>query len=138
MLTLRFPSNAIGFSYVSWLGGLKTRRATIVGSKKTLLFDDAAVHDNIRLYDRVAAPNPLDADYGKFRRSERQKEIAPARLQESRPLDVECRHFVDCVLTGSTPQTDGFSALRAVSILEAANRSLRHRGAMVPVRPADV
>lgn len=138
MLTLRFPTNVIVFIHVSWLGALKTRRATIVGSKKTLLFDDAAVHDNIRLYDRVVAPNPLDGDYGKFRRSERQKEIAPARLQESRPLDVECRHFVDCVLTGSTPRTDGLSALRAVSVLEAANLSLRQRGAMVPIRPADV
>ena len=138
MLALRFSPNVIVFIYVSWLGALKTRRATIVGSKKTLLFDDAAVHDKIRLYDRVVAPDPLDGDYGKFRRSERQKEVAPARLQESRPLDVECRHFVDCVLTGRTPRTDGLSALKAVSVLEAANLSLQYRGAMVPLHPADV
>ncbi len=137
MLTLRFPPNVLVFIHVSWLGALKTRRATIVGSKKTLLFDDAAVHDKIRLYDRVVAPNPLDGDYGKFRRFEPQKEVAPARLQESRPLDVECRHFVDCVLTGSTPRTDGLSALRTVSVLEAANLSLRQQGAMVPIRPTE-
>ncbi len=138
MLTLRFPPNVLVFIHVSWLGALKTRRATIVGSKKTLLFDDAAVHDKIRLYDRVVAPNPLDGDYGKFRRFEPQKEVAPARLQESRPLDVECRHFVDCVLNGRTPRTDGLSTLRAVRVLEAASLSLRRRGAMVPPRPADV
>jgi|SRR5208282_817071 len=138
MLTLRFPLNVIVFIYVSWLGALKTRRVTIVGSKKTLLFDDAEAHNKIRLYDRAPAPIPLGGDPGKFRRSKRQNEVAPERLQESRPLDIECRHFVNCVLTGRTPRTDGLSALRAVSVLEAAKLSLRQRGAMVPLRPADV
>jgi UDP-2-acetamido-3-amino-2,3-dideoxy-glucuronate N-acetyltransferase len=47
------------------------------------------------------------------------------------PLEVECRHFIDCVATGRTPRTDGASALRVAQVLEAAQRSLEADG--VPV-----
>jgi predicted dehydrogenase len=43
-------------------------------------------------------------------------------------LRAECEHFLECIKTGKTPQSDGYSGLRIVSILEAANRSLRNGG----------
>ena len=49
------------------------------------------------------------------------------------PLEVECRHFVECVAEGKRPLTDGASALRVVRVLEAAQRSLESRGAPVDV-----
>jgi len=49
------------------------------------------------------------------------------------PFRVQQDHFVDCVLSGRRPQTDGDSGLAVVRILEAAARSL-HRGTAVWLR----
>jgi len=42
------------------------------------------------------------------------------------PLRAECEHFVECVVAGKSPRTDGHSGLEAVQILEACTRSLRN------------
>ena len=52
MLTLRFPNNVIAFVHVSWLDPNKIRRATIVGSRKMLVYDDTALQEKIRIYDK--------------------------------------------------------------------------------------
>jgi hypothetical protein len=41
---------------------------------------------------------------------------------------VEAQHFLECVGTGQQPLSDGPSALRVISILEAATQSLMRRG----------
>ena len=51
------------------------------------------------------------------------------RLNEYEPLKYECEHFLECIKEDKTPRSDGYSGLRVVSILEAANKSLRNHGA---------
>jgi predicted dehydrogenase len=48
-------------------------------------------------------------------------------------LTVELEHFVDCIVNNRTPVNDGAAGLRVVSLLEAADRSLRERGRIVAV-----
>jgi predicted dehydrogenase len=55
------------------------------------------------------------------------------RIEEPEPLKVECEHFVDCIIKGRTPKTDGENGLRVVSVLEACERSLRSGGRFVPM-----
>jgi predicted dehydrogenase len=47
------------------------------------------------------------------------------------PLELECKHFLDCIATGATPRTDVTSALDVVRVLEAAQASLDADGAPV-------
>ena len=44
---------------------------------------------------------------------------------------MEADYFVDCITNGKTPINDGAAGLRVVRILEAANASLKQRGAPV-------
>ena len=44
------------------------------------------------------------------------------------PLMVECRHFLNCVRTRSTPLTDGRNGLAVLQVLHAAQRSLTTNG----------
>ena len=39
--------------------------------------------------------------------------------------------FIQCIRTGADPLNDGAAGLRVVKMLEAANKSLRKRGALV-------
>jgi predicted dehydrogenase len=52
-------------------------------------------------------------------------------ISSSEPLKLECSHFLDCIIEGKTPRSDGWSGLKVVSILEAANKSLSNGGQRV-------
>ena len=49
-------------------------------------------------------------------------------------LQLEVRHFGECIREGKTPRSDGEAGLRVVRALEGANRSLKANGARVQLR----
>jgi predicted dehydrogenase len=138
LLTLHFPHNVIAFIHVSWLDPNKIRRTTIVGSRKMLVYDDTAPQEKIRIYDRGVNMQRYYDTFGEFQFSYRYGDILIPRIEESEPLRQECEHFVGCIRNGGTPRTDGVNGLHVVSVLEAANISLREGGRMVPVSYATV
>jgi len=138
LLTLHFPRNVIAFIHVSWLDPNKIRRTTIVGSRKMLVYDDTAPQEKIRIYDRGVNMQRYYDTFGEFQFSYRYGDILIPRIEESEPLRQECEHFVSCIRNGGTPRTDGVNGLHVVSVLEAANVSLREGGRMVPVSYATV
>lgn len=138
LLTLHFPRNVIAFIHVSWLDPNKIRRTTIVGSRKMLVYDDTAPQEKIRIYDRGVNMQRYYDTFGEFQFSYRYGDILIPRIEESEPLRQECEHFVDCIRKGGTPRTDGVNGLHVVSVLEAANASLREGGRMIPVSYATV
>jgi hypothetical protein len=52
-------------------------------------------------------------------------------LEPVEALRQELGYFVECINKSQTPFNDGLAGLRVVKMLEAANHSLRHRGAAV-------
>jgi predicted dehydrogenase len=133
MLTLRFERNIIAFVHVSWLDPDKIRRTTVVGSRKMLVYDNLATQEKIRIYDKGVTAQKYYDTFGDFQFSYRYGDIQIPRIEEREPLRCECEHFVKCIRTGATPTTDGANGLRVVSVLEAANYSLRRGGLMVPL-----
>jgi predicted dehydrogenase len=131
LITLYFPHNVIAFIHVSWLDPNKIRRTTIVGSRQMLVYDDTALQEKVRVYDRGVSVSPYYDNYGEFQFAYRYGDIHIPRVEEVEPLKVECEHFVDCMRTGASPATDGLNGLRVVTVLEAAQMSLRKNGAAV-------
>jgi len=136
MLTLRFERNVIAFIHVSWLDPDKIRRTTVVGSRKMLVYDDTAPQEKIRIYDKGVTAQKYYDTFGEFQFSYRYGDIQIPRIEEKEPLFCECEHFVKCIKSGETPNTDGVNGARVVSVLEAANYSLRRGGLMVPLGAA--
>jgi predicted dehydrogenase len=134
LLTLDFGNSVVAFIHVSWLDPNKIRRTTIVGSRQMLVYDDTSTQEKIRIYDKGVTVHPYYDTYGQFQFSYRYGDIHIPRIEETEPLKTECEHFVNCIMDGSTPMTDGMSGLRVVSVLEAANESLRREGRPVPVQ----
>ena len=133
LITLQFPLGVIAFIHVSWLDPTKVRRTTIVGSKKMLVYDDTALQEKIRVYDKGVTVQSRYDTFGDFQLSYRYGDISIPRIEETEPLKVECEHFVQCIRNGARPKSDGLSGHRVVSILEAAELSLRTGGQ--PVEP---
>jgi predicted dehydrogenase len=136
MLTLRFERNVIAFIHVSWLDPDKIRRTTVVGSRKMLVYDDTAPQEKIRIYDKGVTAQKYYDTFGEFQFSYRYGDIQIPRIEEKEPLFCECEHFVNCIKSGQTPNTDGVNGARVVNVLEAANYSLRRGGLMVPLGAA--
>ena len=138
MLTLHFAHDVIAFIHVSWLDPDKIRRTTIVGSERMLVYDDTSPREKIRIYDKGVTVHRYYDTFGDFQFSYRYGDILIPRLDESEPLRQECAHFVDCIRTGNQPRTDGVNGLQVVSVLEAAQISMRECGRMVPIKYATV
>ncbi len=133
LITLHLPHNVIAFVHVSWLDPNKIRRTTIVGTRRMMVYDDTALQEKIRIYDRGVTVRPYYDNYGEFQYAYRYGDIHIPRIEEVEPIKQECQHFVDCIRTGATPATDGLNGLRVVAVLEAAQKSLRNGGAAVPL-----
>jgi predicted dehydrogenase len=124
---LRFPSGLCAHLHLSWLDPHKERRFTVVGSRRMATFDDMALEGKLTIYDKG-----FDEDargYGEY--ITRSGGIYSPQVPNVEPLRVECEHFVDCVVNGRRPRSDGESGLRVVRVLEQLQRSLEVREAGV-------
>ena len=131
-LTLGFPSGAIAHAHLSWLAPSKLRTMTVVGTKKMAVYDDVQAVERVKVYD--FGVESLDSD--ELRRSYRAGDINSPRVPITEALQLEMRHFVDCIRDGTRPRSDGEAGLRVVRVLEAGMRSLRSGGSRVAYRAA--
>ena len=100
---LRFPSGLCAHLHLSWLDPHKERRFTVVGSRRMATFDDMALEGKLTIYDKG-----FDEDargYGEY--ITRSGGIYSPQVPNVEPLRVECEHFVDCVVNGRRPRSDG-------------------------------
>jgi predicted dehydrogenase len=107
---------------------------TFVGTREMIVYDDLQPLEKIRIHDvRVERP-PHYQDFAEFQYSYHYGDCYLPRVEQIEPLKVMCGHFIDCVLHGLPPLTDGTRGLELVRVLEAASASLASGGA--PVSPA--
>ncbi len=131
-VNLSFPNNITAQIHVSWLDPSKIRKMTIVGSKKMVVYDDVDNEAKIKVYDKGVYKKGDDI-YGEFQYKLRTGDIYIPKIDMTEPLKNECAHFIECILEGSNPLTDGESGLGVVRVLEAAQKSLENRGIPVEI-----
>jgi predicted dehydrogenase len=101
---------------------------TVVGSSKMVVFDDLEGEERIRVHNKGVSERDDSADLTMPPMSYRYGEVVAPYLAFNEPLLLEDEHFVDCVLTGMRPLTDGANGLAVVEVLEAAQLSMKeHR-----------
>ncbi len=140
-ITLEFRDKLAANMHVSWLDPCKTRRTTIVGNKKMLVFDDVLQEEKIKIYDKgvVVQKNnipkqPYYDTYEQWALTYRSGDVHSPRIDNKEPLSVMASHFIDCIKNNKKPLTDGYSGLRVVQVLEAAQQSLKNDGNKVMIK----
>jgi predicted dehydrogenase len=133
-LLIGFPSGAIAHAHLSWLAPSKVRTMTVIGSQKMVVYDDVQAVEKVKVYDQGV--DKLSGD--ELRRSYRSGDIYSPRVPVDEALQIEMRHFIECVRHGTKPRSDGEAGLRVVRVLEAGMRSLRSGGQRVSVLPEAV
>ena len=117
---LRFPSGVSAHLHLSWLDPHKSRRFTVVGSKRMAVFDDMETERKLTVYDKG-----FDQDYQNFGEYiQRSGDIWCPKVPNDEPLRLECRHFLESIRDGGEPRSGAESGLRVVRVLEELQRSL--------------
>ena len=119
--------------HVSWLDPLKVRETVIVGDKKMAVFDDIEPLEKIRIYDKGVSKPANYSDFGEFQLSYNYGDVVIPRIGNAEPLNVEMRHFIECIEGNKKPRSDGWDGLRTVQVMEAAEKSIRENGKEVKI-----
>ena len=135
---LSFPTGVRAHVFVSWLHPFKEQKLVVVGDRGMAVFDDSQPWESkVVLYRhridwREGVPAAVKAA------------PEPVSLEPAEPLELECRHFLDCIATGERPRTDGAEGVRVLRVLRAAGDSMAagaplreviagpHRGSVSP------
>jgi UDP-2-acetamido-3-amino-2,3-dideoxy-glucuronate N-acetyltransferase len=111
-----FPSGVHAHIFVSWLHPIKEQRLVVVGSEKMAVFDDTAEHKLVLYPHKVEWKNRIPTAVKKS------GEIIV--LEDREPLRAECEHFLDSVISGISPVSDGAEGLRVLRVLDACQGAL--------------
>jgi predicted dehydrogenase len=137
-ISLMFPSGVLAHIRLSWLDPCKSRRITVVGREKMVVYDDLESHEKLKIYDKRVDAIRRTNTFGDYQFAYHYGSVVSPYIHHDEPLRLECLHFVECVFDHKQPLTDGENGLRVVRVIEAAQRSLRQRGTEVPIsRPIE-
>jgi predicted dehydrogenase len=126
-LTLAFEQGATANVQLSWLAPHKVRQTIVVGSKRMVVYDDAAVDGAVRIYDRgVDFTEPTN--FGEYQLTYRSGDMIVPRLDPAEPLGLELADFANAIETGEDPRSHARLGVEIVRILEAAHESLTSAG----------
>jgi predicted dehydrogenase len=132
-MTVMFEDGILAHSRMSWLDPAKTRRLTVIGSEKMVVYDDLESLEKLKVYDkRVDAIRRTDT-FGEFQFSYHYGSVVSPYIRFEEPLRLEILHFLDCVRDRARPLTDGQNGLQVVRVIEAAQESLANGGAPVGI-----
>jgi predicted dehydrogenase len=131
MMYLNFRKNRCAFIHNSWLDPKKVRQMTVVGSQRMIIYDDTEPLEKLKIYDaRVEVPPHYDT-FAEFTYSYHYGDAYVPYIKQDEPLKLECANFIESIREGTEPVTHGGLGMEVVRILEAANESLKQRGASV-------
>jgi len=128
-LTVYFPNDIIAHINVNWLSPVKIRTTLIGGEKKMLVWNDLEADEKVKIYDKGVEITNREGVYNLLV-NYRSGDMWAPQLEQVEALRLELGYFVDCIVKGETPFNDGASGLRVVKMLEAADESMRRRGAI--------
>lgn len=131
-LNVEFEGGVKAHSHLSWLDPHKTRRMTVVGSKKMATFDDMESRNKLWIFNKGAektGEGGFNVRYGDIH-------IPNISLQE--PMKNMAFNFLESIETGEPPRSDGLDGLRVLRVLDAARRSLKNGGKPALVMNVDI
>jgi predicted dehydrogenase len=129
-ITLYFPDKVIAHINVNWLSPVKVRTTLIGCEKKMLVWNDLEADEKIKVYDKGVKITNSEGVY-ELLVNYRSGDMWAPQLEQVEALRQELTYFVDCITNDRKAFNDGAAGLRVVKMLEAANESLRKRGALV-------
>ena len=129
-MTVYFPHNVIAHINVNWLSPVKVRTTLIGGEKRMVVWNDLDADEKVKVYDRGVQMGNRQGVYDLLV-SYRSGDMWAPKVEQTEALRSELSYFVECIQGNKKPHNDGHAGRRVVQMLEAADKSLKHRGEMI-------
>jgi predicted dehydrogenase len=130
-ITVYFPKRIIAHINVNWLSPVKVRTTLIGGEKKMLVWNDLEADEKIKIYDKGVSMSTNPSNLHQLLVSYRSGDMWAPQVEQIEALRAETGYFLKCIEENKTPFNDGINGLRVVRLLEAAEKSVSQRGALV-------
>ena len=130
-ITVHFDNGFLAHFHVNWLAPVKIRHMLIGGSQRMLVFNDMEPSEKVLVYDKGVDLNVNAVDDQARRQilvSYRTGDMYAPKLDRTEALAGVVHEFADAIARKRTPLTSAASGIRVVSLLEAAEQSLRSEG----------
>jgi predicted dehydrogenase len=129
-ISILYDESFIANINVSWVSPVKVRRCVVAGSEKSLVWQDLAEDEKLKIYEKGIIINP-DAEnvYDRLVGYRRSGSVVSPNIQASEALATVIEHFADTILGSSISRSSGHAGVDIVKMLEAANESLLDDGA---------
>lgn len=134
IISFEFPRKIIAMLTVSWMDPIKQRIIKVVGTRSMLLFNDVSTTEKLKIINTGKNYQSLRGDFGNFQLSIKDGDIIIPNIKYPEPLKLEYEHFIDCIIKGKLPVTDGRSGLSVVKILEAICDSMIRGGKKIRIK----
>lgn len=132
--SLEYNGNKAATFLVSWLDPIKTRQIIVVGDSKMLTFDDMQPIRPLSIFDKGVKLQHISGysdTFHSYRLNINNGSKTEIDITTGEPLKNEINHFLDCIINGTIPDSDGKNGLRVVRLLEALDQSAQKHGAPV-------
>jgi predicted dehydrogenase len=117
-ISMRWETGAVGHIHVSWLSPVKIRRTVVMGTTRTVVYDDlepdAKLHVYQTAFQTVGQHDQMMVNY-------RRGETRIPWLPQEEALRLELEDFRDCILTGRAPVSSSEIALATMRLLGACD-----------------
>jgi predicted dehydrogenase len=121
-LDLIFAEELYAHIHLSWLYPRKTRKMTVIGDLRSVIYDDTNPAP-IQVYDSGVY---MDANQCIAYRT---GAIHVPHIDGTEPLRLECEDFVRALRTGQCPRASGDKGLEVVRVLAEVQAARSHQGA---------
>ena len=130
-LTIYFPGNVVAHINVNWLSPVKVRTTLIGGEKKMVVWNDLEADEKIKIYDKGVSMSTNPSNLHQLLVSYRSGDMWAPQVEQIEALRAETAYFLKCIDENKSPFNDGVNGLEVVRLLEAAEKSVSQRGALV-------
>ena len=93
-----------------------------------IVYDDLESSEKLKIYDKGITVTETPDDIRSLLISYRTGDLWSPMVAADEALQVEARHFLECIRGNEQPLTGAEKGLELVQILEAADQSLMGRG----------
>src|SRR5512143_2012685 len=132
-LTCFFDGRMIGHLHVNWLAPVKVRRTLIGGDRQMIVYDDLEPSEKVKVYDKGITLNDGPEGVYQMLVGYRTGDMWAPQVSLTEALQVEARHFLECIEHDRRPVSDGEAGRRIIRILAAATESLAQGGRVVEI-----
>jgi predicted dehydrogenase len=133
-LTIGYDGDLLAHVHVNWVAPVKTRRITIAGTQRMLVYDDTEPAERVKLYESGVDVEKLDNEaLYRLNVQYRTGDVLAPKLDPREALRLVVEDFTRACRGGGAPLSDAALGLRVVRLLEAAQRSIERRGERIEV-----